>query len=186
MSEKLESVPEESPFSGAEAVSIGTSKQPSSIKSTTKVNSRNQDSCPFDLKLKGNKNGHGRKESKSMLENKQKSSVILSNRNQSTWVIREEPSRVSASSKNGSRRGFLKTIENQEEAESFSEILADHSHTELSQKESGALFVPPNCFREMVATLREIRDISKESLVTKKILVKLLEDRSQISFLYEK
>lgn len=36
----------------------------------------------------------------------------------------------------------------------------------------------------MITTLREIRDISKESLITKKKLVKLLEDRNQVSFLY--
>jgi hypothetical protein len=32
----------------------------------------------------------------------------------------------------------------------------------------------PNYFYEMVMTLREIRDISKESLTTKKKLIKLL------------
>lgn len=41
-------------------------------------------------------------------------------------------------------------------------------------------------FKEMMYTLREIRDISKESLVTNKKLVKLLEDRNQVSFLYDR
>lgn len=38
----------------------------------------------------------------------------------------------------------------------------------------------------MMATLREIRDISKEGLSTKKKLLRLLEEKSQISFLYDK
>lgn len=38
----------------------------------------------------------------------------------------------------------------------------------------------------MMTTLREIRDISREGLITKKKLVKILEERNQISFLYEK
>ena len=46
-----------------------------------------------------------------MLENKkQKSSVNLSHKNQSSSVIREEGSRVSTSSKN--ERSFLKRINN--------------------------------------------------------------------------
>lgn len=43
-----------------------------------------------------------------------------------------------------------------------------------------------SCLYEMISTLREIRDISKESLITKKKLVKLIEDKSQVSYLYEK
>ena len=34
-------------------------------------------------------------------------------------------------------------------------------------------------------TLKEIRDISKEKLNNEKKLIKLLEERSQVSFLYE-
>ena len=120
-----------------------------------------------------------------MLESKQKSSVNLSQKMQSTSVIREEGSRMSASSK--SKHSFLKRVDNQEEEESFSQILANEVSLAQSRKEKENLIsMEGSCFIEMVSTLREIRDISKESLITKKKLVKLLEDRNQVSFLYDK
>jgi len=121
-----------------------------------------------------------------MLESKQKSSVNLSNKMQSTSVIREEGSRMSASSKN--ERSFLKRVDNQEEEESFSQIMANEvslAKNSVNMKEN-MVSMDGSYFIEMVSTLKEIRDISKESLITKKKLVKLLEDRNQASFLYEK
>ena len=38
----------------------------------------------------------------------------------------------------------------------------------------------------MVMTLRELRDISKDNLVANKKLIKLIENKNQISFLYDK
>ena len=103
---------QDSPFNNCgEAFSINTTqKNPSSLKSTTKVNSRNHQSAN-DLKLKGRPNGYQRQQFKSMLESKQKSSVNLSHKMQSTSVIREEGNRISTSSKNG--RSFLKRVDNQ-------------------------------------------------------------------------
>lgn len=43
-----------------------------------------------------------------------------------------------------------------------------------------------SCLYEMVTTLRQIRDLTKESLITKQKLVKLIENQNQVSFLYEK
>jgi hypothetical protein len=167
-----------------EAFSINTSqKNPSSQKSTIKANKGHESA--FDLKMKGRPSGHHRQQSKSMLESKQKSSVNLSHKMQSTSVIREEGSRMSASSK--SKHSFLKRVDNQEEEESFSQILANEVSLAQSRKEKENLIsMEGSCFIEMVSTLREIRDISKESLITKKKLVKLLEDRNQVSFLYDK
>lgn len=39
---------------------------------------------------------------------------------------------------------------------------------------------------EIMTTIREMRDISKEHLIAEKKLVKLLEDKNQISFLYDR
>jgi len=46
--------------------------------------------------------------------------------------------------------------------------------------------IEPNYFYEMVMTLRELRDISKENLMANKKLIKLIEDKNQISFLYDR
>lgn len=35
-------------------------------------------------------------------------------------------------------------------------------------------------------TLRELRDISKENLLANKKLIKLIEDKNQVSFLYDR
>ena len=84
-------VPESSLFNHiGEDVSVNTtSKNPSSGKSFNKVGSKNHESA-FDLKTKGKNQGHRRQPSKSMLEGKkQKSSVNLSRKNQSSSIIRE-------------------------------------------------------------------------------------------------
>lgn len=44
----------------------------------------------------------------------------------------------------------------------------------------------PNYFYEMVMTLRELRDLSKENLIANKKLIKLIEEKNQISFLYDR
>jgi len=46
--------------------------------------------------------------------------------------------------------------------------------------------IEPNYFYEMVMTLRELRDLSKENLMANKKLIKLIEDKNQISFLYDR
>lgn len=88
--DKMMKVPQESVFNHCgETLSANTTqKHASSLKSSTKLNSKNQEST-FDLKIK-NKNGHTRQQSKSMLENKkkQKSSVNLSHKIKSSSVIR--------------------------------------------------------------------------------------------------
>lgn len=72
-----------------EAVSMNTSKKIGSSQKSTKVNNKNHESV-FDLKTRGKKQGHTRQQSKSMHENKkQKSSVNLSQKMQSSSVIRE-------------------------------------------------------------------------------------------------
>ena len=127
--EKQKNTPQESLFNHiGDALSFNTSqKDPSSLKTTTKGKSNNHEST-FDLKMRGKNQGHKRQQSKSMLDNKkQKSSVNLSHKIQSSSVIREEGSRVSTSSKNG--RSFLKRINNEEE-ESFSRILAEEASVE--------------------------------------------------------
>ena len=89
--DKLMRVPESSLFNHiGEDVSVNTtSKNPSSGKSFNKAGLKNHESV-FDLKTKGKNQGHRRQPSKSMLEGKkQKSSVNLSRKNQSSSIIRE-------------------------------------------------------------------------------------------------
>lgn len=132
--DKLRSVPEERLLNAcAEETSINTTQKGlSSLKSTSKAKTKNNESA-FDLRLVDKNQTHHRQQSRSMLENKQKSSMNLSQKNQSSSVIREEASRLSGSSKNG--RAFLRRVDNQEEEESFSQILAHEvSLAEFSQK----------------------------------------------------
>ena len=128
----MRSVQEESIVNGcSETISAGTTqKDPSSLKSAS--NGRNHESV-YDLKTRIKPSSHHRQQSKSMLENKQKASVQLSQKNQSSSIIREEGSRVSGSSNKG--RSFLRRVDNEEEEGSFSQILANEvSMNQLSQK----------------------------------------------------
>jgi hypothetical protein len=59
--------------------------------------------------------------------------------------------------------------------------------TEFSRKISEQVEnIEPNYFYEMVMTLRELRDLNKENLIANKKLVKLIENKNQISFLYDR
>lgn len=93
--ENLSSVPEESiSKTYAEAYSQNTNKPISSLKSTSKVNSRpHNDKSSYDLKINCNIN-NCKPQSKSLLEHdsNQKSSLLLSQKQKSS-IIKEEGSR---------------------------------------------------------------------------------------------
>lgn len=135
--ENLSSVPEESISpTYLEAFSQNTHKPLSSLKSTSKVNSKpTHDKSAYDLKLNCKAN-HAKPQSKSMLEHasKQKSSLNISQKQKSS-IIKEEESRVSARNKENSHEAskqsrmlsysqndsHLNAIDNAEEDE-FSQI----------------------------------------------------------------
>jgi hypothetical protein len=95
--ENLSSVPEESiSRTYAEAHSQNTNKPLSSLKSTSKVNSRpKHDKSAYDLKLNCRANP-SKPQSKSLLEHasKQKSSLLLSQKQKSSVIKEEEGSRA--------------------------------------------------------------------------------------------
>ena len=90
--ESLSSVPEESVSrTNAEILSQNTQKPVSSLKSTSKVNSKvDRDKSNYDLKM-NLKHMNAKPQSKSLLEhiNKQKSTLLLSHKQKSS-VIKEE------------------------------------------------------------------------------------------------
>lgn len=81
---------------------------------------------------------------------------------------------------------LLRSLNNQEDEEEFSGIFVKEMNQTEVLKQPFFEKSSEKYLYEMVTTLREIKEMTKENLITKKKLVRLLEEKSQISYLYDK